>query len=100
MESGLCKFGVLPIEKTAPTALSVRSMNCCRTTVSIVRSTRLCIRHELLAIPGVKMDDITEIYSHEQAIGQCSRFLESLQRRPGHSLRQHRRGRQDGLRAG
>ena len=36
------------------------------------------IRHELLALPGVKMDDITEIYSHEQAIGQCSHFLEGL----------------------
>ena len=33
---------------------------------------------ELLALPGVKMDDITEIYSHEQAIGQCSKFLNRL----------------------
>ena len=24
------------------------------------------------------MEDITEIYSHEQAIGQCSKFLNSL----------------------
>ncbi len=86
--------------KTAPTALSARSMNCCRSTsLSIVRSTRLCIRHELLALPGVKMEDITEIYSHEQAIGQCSKFLERPQRRAGHPLRQHRRGRQDGGRA-
>ena len=46
--------------------------------LTIVRSTRLCIRHELLALPGVKMGDITEIYSHEQAIGQCSKFLNSL----------------------
>ena len=33
---------------------------------------------ELLALPGVKMGDITEIYSHQQAIGQCSRFLNGL----------------------
>ena len=44
----------------------------------MVRSTRLCIRHELLALPGVKLEDITEIYSHEQAIGQCSKFLNGL----------------------
>ena len=29
-------------------------------------------------MPGVKLEDITEIYSHQQAIGQCSRFLSSL----------------------
>jgi chorismate mutase/prephenate dehydratase len=46
--------------------------------LSIVRSTRLCIRHELLALPGVKLEDITEIYSHQQAIGQCSKFLNKL----------------------
>jgi chorismate mutase/prephenate dehydratase len=44
----------------------------------VVRSTRLCIRHELLALPGAKLSDITEVYSHEQAIGQCSRFLTGL----------------------
>ena len=33
---------------------------------------------ETISKPGVKMEDITEIYSHEQAIGQCSKFLNSL----------------------
>ena len=33
---------------------------------------------ELLALPGVKMEDITEIYSHEPALGQCSKFLTGL----------------------
>ena len=78
VESGLCKFGVLPIENSSNGSVRtvyglLQSHN-----LSIVRSTRLCIRHELLALPGVKMDDITEIYSHEQAIGQCSKFLNGL----------------------
>ena len=78
VESGLCKFGVLPIENSSNG--SVRSVYGLlqERKLSIVRSTRLCIRHELLALPGVKMEDITEIYSHQQAIGQCSRFLEGL----------------------
>ena len=78
VESGLCKFGVLPIENSSNGSVRAVYELLQDHRLSIVRSTRLCIRHELLAMPGVKMDDITEIYSHEQAIGQCSRFLESL----------------------
>ena len=78
VKSGLCKFGVLPIENSSNG--SVRKVYELLQThnLSIVRSTRLCIRHELLTLPGVKMEAITEIYSHEQAIGQCSKFLGGL----------------------
>ena len=78
VESGLCKFGVLPIENSSNGSVRAIYDLIQRKKFSIVRSTRLCIRHELLALPGVKMDDITEIYSHEQAIGQCSKFLNGL----------------------
>ena len=78
VESGLCKFGVVPIENSSNGSVRAIYDLIQRKKFSIVRSTRLCIRHELLALPGVKMDDITEIYSHEQAIGQCSKFLNGL----------------------
>ena len=78
VESGLCKFGVLPIENSSNGSVRAVYELLQDHNLSIVRSTRLCIRHELLALPGVKMGDITEIYSHEQAIGQCSKFLNSL----------------------
>ena len=44
----------------------------------IVRATKLKINHRLLAKPGVQLEDIREIFSHEQAIGQCSQFLKTL----------------------
>ena len=78
VESGLCKFGVLPIENSSNGSVRAVYSLLQEHKLSIVRSTRLCIRHELLAQPGVKMEDITEIYSHEQAIGQCSKFLNGL----------------------
>ena len=78
VESGLCKFGVLPIENSSNGSVRAVYELLQDHNLTIVRSTRLCIRHELLALPGVKMEDITEIYSHEQAIGQCSKFLNSL----------------------
>lgn len=78
VESGLCKFGVLPIENSSNGSVRAVYELLQDHKLSVVRSTRLCIRHELLALPGTKLSDITEIYSHEQAIGQCSRFLTSL----------------------
>lgn len=78
VESGLCKFGVLPIENSSNGSVRAVYELLQDHKLSVVRSTRLCIRHELLALPGVKMSDITEIYSHEQALGQCGKFLNSL----------------------
>ena len=78
VESGLCKFGVLPIENSSNGSVRKVYQLLQEHNLSVVRSTRLCIRHELLALPGVKQEDVTEIYSHEQAIGQCSKFLGRL----------------------
>ena len=78
VESGFCKFGVLPIENSSNGSVRAVYELLQEHSLTIVRSTRLCIRHELLALPGVKLEDVTEIYSHQQAIGQCSRFLEGL----------------------
>ena len=33
------------------------------------------IEHNLLAIPGAKMSDIKNVYSHSQALSQCSNFI-------------------------
>jgi len=78
VESGLCDFGVLPIENSANGSVRAVYELLQKHNSSIARSIRLCIRHELLAKPGTKLSDITEIYSHEQALGQCSEYLSSL----------------------
>ena len=75
IEKGLCQYGILPIENS--TAGSVKKVYdlMIRHNFSIVRSFRLKIDHNLLAAPGASLDSIKEIYSHEQAINQCSEFL-------------------------
>ena len=78
IEQGLCNYGILPIENS--TAGSVKKVYdlMIRHNFSIVRTFRLKIDHNLLAKPGTKLSDIKEIYSHEQAINQCSEFLQTM----------------------
>jgi len=78
IEQGLCQYGILPLENS--TAGSVKKVYdlMIHHNFSIVRTFRLKIDHNLLAKPGVKQADITEIYSHEQAINQCTEFLKKF----------------------
>ena len=78
IEQGFCQYGVIPLENS--TAGSVNKVYDLMTKhkFSIVRSVRLKIDHALLALPGAKLSEIREIYSHEQAISQCAQFLQSL----------------------
>ena len=78
IEQGLCNYGILPIENS--TAGSVKKVYdlMIRHNFSIVRTFRLKIDHNLLAKPGTNLSDVKVIYSHEQAINQCSDFLNNL----------------------
>lgn len=78
IENGLCQYGVLPLENS--TAGSVKQVYdlMIRRNFSIVRTFRLKVDHSLLVKPGTTLDQVREIYSHEQALGQCSDFLAGL----------------------
>ena len=75
VEQGLCRYGILPVENSIHGSVGevydlMDSHKFC-----IVRSSRLQINHCLLAKKGASISDIKEIFSHEQAIGQCEKFL-------------------------
>lgn len=78
VDSGLCRYGVLPVENS--TAGSVNKvydlMN--KYKFYITHSLKLFIGHTLLAPRGVKLEDVKEVFSHEQAINQCSEYLAKL----------------------
>lgn len=78
IEQGLCQYGILPIENSTAGSVNKVYDLMIRHNFSIVRTFRLKIDHNLLAAKGTKLSDIREIYSHEQAISQCSEFLNSL----------------------
>ncbi len=72
---GLCQYGVLPIENSAHGSVNDVYDLMRNHDFHIVRSFRLHIDHCLLAKSGTSIGGITEIVSHEQAIGQCSEYL-------------------------
>ncbi len=78
VERGLCDYGVLPIENS-----SVGSVNAVydlmrRHSCYILRAIRLRVQHYLMAKNGTDAANVTEIFSHQQAIDQCSDFLKTL----------------------
>ena len=80
IESGLCRYGVIPVENSTAGSVNAVYDLMMKHHFHIVRSVRLKIDHNLLVKPGTKLEDVKEIYSHEQAISQCAAFL---QQHPG-----------------
>ena len=80
IEKGLCRYGVIPVENSTAGSVNAVYDLMMKHNFRIVRSVRLKVDHNLLALPGARLSDIREIYSHEQAISQCAAFL---QQHPG-----------------
>ncbi len=78
IEKGLCRYGVIPLENSTAGSVNMVYDLMMKHNFNIVRSIRLKVDHNLLAKPGTKLSDVKEIYSHEQAISQCTKFLEGM----------------------
>ena len=78
IENGMCQYGILPIENSTAGSVNQVYDLMIQHNFSIVRTFRLKIDHNLLVNPGTKLEDVKEIYSHQQAISQCAGFLSKL----------------------
>jgi chorismate mutase/prephenate dehydratase len=80
VDNGLSSYGMLPLENS--TAGSINQvydlMMRYPDPFCIVRSVRLKIDHCVLAKKGIALSSIKEIFSHEQAIAQCTGFIKKL----------------------
>jgi len=72
---GLCQYGILPVENSLHGSVTNVYDLMKKNHFYIVRSVKLKITHALLAKPGVRLADVKMVYSHEQALAQCSQFL-------------------------
>ena len=77
--NGECDKGVVPIENsiegsvTLTLDLLVHKFN-----LMIENAIIIPINHNLLVNDGVRIEDISDVYSHSQALAQCQPFLEKL----------------------
>lgn len=78
VQAGLCKFGILPVENSVQGSVRQVYELLREPDICIVRSVRQLIRHVLLTQKDAQLSDIKTIYTHEQAAGQCSRFIQKL----------------------
>lgn len=78
VESSLCEYGIVPLENSNAGSVNETYNLLAKHDFYIVRSLRLQINHVLLTKKGVKLENIKEIFSHEQAINQCSNYLRTL----------------------
>ncbi len=77
VDAGMTEEGVVPIENSLEGAVT-------DTLDLLIHESQLSIRHELvipiehclLVKPGHSAEQVTAVYSHPQALGQCRRFIE------------------------
>lgn len=79
VQDGAVQAGVVPFENSYTGEVGEVLDLLWRYDCSIVEMYDLDIRQNLLALPGARLEDIRQVYSHHQAISQCP----DLAGRPG-----------------
>ena len=73
--SGEVDGAVLPIENSLHGSVAEHYDLLLELPVRIERESLLRIRHNVIAMPGVKLSDVRQVMSHPVALSQCRRFL-------------------------
>lgn len=68
-------FGVMAIENTIAGSLLQNHELLRQSNLQVVGEYKMRISHVLCALPGQKIDDLTEVNSHPMALMQCEQFL-------------------------
>lgn len=75
VKKGKVKYGIVPIENSLYGSVFETYDLLSSYSFSILGELNLQIRHNLLVRKNLSLKKIREIYSHPQALGQCSNFL-------------------------
>lgn len=75
-------YACVPIENSLGGSIHTNFDLLMRYDLHIVAEHEFRVEHALLALPGVKMEDIKKVMSHPQALAQCDEFLRSKGLKP------------------
>ena len=75
IENGEADFGLVPVENSSAGSVSEVYDYILNYRFYIVGAATLHIHHCLAAAQGTRIDDIQSVYSHPQALAQCSDFI-------------------------
>jgi chorismate mutase/prephenate dehydratase len=76
--SGAADYGMLPVENTTAGSINEAYDLLAQTSLSVVGEEVLRVEHCLIGLPDATLDDIRRVFSHPQALPQCSNFLAGL----------------------
>ncbi len=76
--SGRADGAVLPIENSLHGSVAEHYDLLLQNAVRIDRESLLRIRHNLIAAPGVRLEDVRHVISHPVALSQCRKYLASM----------------------
>ena len=76
VESGALDYAAFPVENTTTGIIARTYDHFQRFNVHIVGETVVPIRECLIAVPGAKIEDIREVYSHPEALSQCQALFD------------------------
>ena len=72
---GDADIGVIPVENSLAGTVYQALDLLPATDLHITGEIIVRVKHQLLALPGVRLEDVQRVYSHPQALAQCDLFL-------------------------
>jgi prephenate dehydratase len=75
LDSGAAAYAVIPVENTLAGYVGEHLDLLLEREVFIQSEYRLRIEHNLIVVPGVKLEDLRQVLSHPVALDQCRKFF-------------------------
>ena len=82
VQANKAEFGFLPAENSIAGTITQTYDLLLESKLTIVGEYYFRIHHNLLALPGVSIAEITNVYSHPHALAQCQQFLKKYSLKP------------------